>query len=320
MNKIHLISTLKIVSILVFLSISIHGPHVSIPFGFVIIISVWDFFENINSINLEDVVIILDLIGLILVLYSIKAKKNYLSIIGYLLTYIMLFGALFETNVLQRPEKNTYFFITSSVYFIISIYIIHDTISSKKAKLIKTLTGFLLLISCSSFGQKMTLENWNENEKQQYNNLVELVNYIQNKNKFEISKDTLFDKYIYFDYVLKDSVSKRKERRLTKFDTIFYYFIKTVDSLSLKNLDAKPIRFYKKHKIYKPFDEKLTTLKTVGGKKMYTKHANVFAYYNKEEPENPLGVLQFEGTTNKLGSWIFINQGGYHYFLTFSLL
>ncbi|WP_302850186.1 hypothetical protein [Polaribacter cellanae] len=44
---------------------------------------------------------------------------------------------------------------------------------------------------------------------------------------------------------------------------------------------------------------------------MYTKDANVFAYFKKEEPENPLGVLQFESTSNKLGSWIFINLGGY---------
>lgn len=130
----------------------------------------------------------------------------------------------------------------------------------------------------------------------------------------------MFDKYVYFDYVLNDTNIVRKEKRLAKFDTIFYYFRKTVDSLGFKNLDAKPIRFYKNHKIYNPFDEKRTKLKTVGGKKMYTNDANVFAYYRKEDPENPLGVLQFEGTSNKLGSWILINQGGYHYFLTFSLL
>lgn len=33
--------------------------------------------------------------------------------------------------------------------------------------------------------------------------------------------------------------------------------------------------------------------------------------------EKPLGVLQFEGTSNKLGSWIIINQAGYYYFLIY---
>lgn len=184
----------------------------------------------------------------------------------------------------------------------------------------KTLFGILLLISYSLFGQKTTLENWTENEKKQYTKLIELVNYVYHKEETEISKDTLFEKYIYFDYVLNDTNKGRKEKRLAKFDAIFYYFRKTVDSLGIKNLDAKPIRFYKNNKIYKPFNEKQTKLKTVGEEKMYTKDVNVFAYYKKEEPENPLGCLLFEPKTNKLVAWIMIEQGGYKYFLTFNFL
>jgi len=52
---------------------------------------------------------------------------------------------------------------------------------------------------------------------------------------------------------------------------------------------------------------------------MYTKDANVFAYYRKEEPDNPLGTLLFEPETSKLIAWIMINQGGYKYFLIFNL-
>jgi hypothetical protein len=52
---------------------------------------------------------------------------------------------------------------------------------------------------------------------------------------------------------------------------------------------------------------------------MYTKDSNVFAYYRKDEPENPLGTLLFESGTDKLAAWIMINQGGYKYFLTFNL-
>lgn len=180
------------------------------------------------------------------------------------------------------------------------------------------ITGIILLISISSFGQNVSSENWTKNELAQYSKLVELGNYVHNKKKSEISKDTLFKKYIYFDYVLNDTISERKENRIQSFDTLFYFFRKTVDSIGFKNLDAKPVRFYKNHKIYEPFKKEIAR-ETVGGENMYTKDSNVFAYYRKEEPENPLGTLLFEQETDKLYAWIMINQGGYKYFLTFNL-
>ena len=180
----------------------------------------------------------------------------------------------------------------------------------------------LVFLASSNFchGQKISTDNWTENEKAQYVKLTELANYVYKKKKSEISKDSLFENYIYFDNVLNDTVTERRERRIVAFDTLFYYFRKTVDSIGLKNLDAKPVRFYKNHKIYEPFDEEKAELKTVGWKKMYARDDNVFAYFRKEEPENPLGVLLFEPETGKLGAWIIINQGGYRYFLTFNLL
>ncbi|MEE9432152.1 MAG: hypothetical protein V3V16_13970 [Melioribacteraceae bacterium] len=183
----------------------------------------------------------------------------------------------------------------------------------------RILIGIILLSTSLGFGQNMSSENWTENELAQYSKLTELANYVYKKKKTEFSKDSLFEKYIYFDYVLKDTVSERKEKRLVAFDTIFHYFRKNLDSIGIKNLDAKPVRFYKNHKIYEPFREDIAK-ETVGGEKMYTKDANVFAYYKKEEPKNPLGVLLFEPETDKLVAWIMINQGGYKYFLTFNLL
>ncbi len=179
---------------------------------------------------------------------------------------------------------------------------------------------FLIFIPILSFGQihKTAQNDWSVSEKQQYSKLNELANYIYKKKKGEISKDSLFESYIYFDYVLNDTLTERKEKRLAVFDTLFYAFIKTVDTVGLENLDAQPVRFYKDHKIYEPFDESKAK-KSVGGKKMYRKDANVFAYYRKEEPHNPLGTLLFEPETNKLLAWIMINQGGYKYFLTFNL-
>jgi len=177
-----------------------------------------------------------------------------------------------------------------------------------------------LIIANFGFSQTKNFKGFTEIEKRQYDNLKELASYIYKKDKSEISKDTLFKKYVFFDYVTNDTVIERKERRELLFDTLFYYFKASIDSIGLKNYEAKPIRFYKSHEIYKPFDVNKTKLKSIKGEKMYQKDANVFAYYRKDEPENPIGVLLFEPDSNKLVAWIMINQGGYKYFLTFSLL
>ena len=178
----------------------------------------------------------------------------------------------------------------------------------------------ILAILCINFSnsQNKKFENWKNHEIEKYKILKELAHYVNGKKTTEISKDTVFKKYIYFDYVLNDTLIERRERRLESFDTIFTSFRKPIDSLGIENIDAKPIRFFKDHDIYEPFKEELA-MKTIGGEKMYTKDANVFAYYKKEEPEEPLRALLFHPETNKLIAWIMINQGGYKYFLTFNL-
>ncbi|WP_296346044.1 hypothetical protein [Winogradskyella sp.] len=42
---------------------------------------------------------------------------------------------------------------------------------------------------------------------------------------------------------------------------------------------------------------------------MYTRSDNVFVYYKKDNPENPLGTLVFEPETSKLVSWVLLCQG-----------
>jgi len=183
----------------------------------------------------------------------------------------------------------------------------------------KTIIGVFLLVWNFNFGQNSNTENWTETEKSQYLKFNELAIYVHNKEKSEISHDVLFEKFIFFNYVLNDTITKRKERRLEAFDTIFSYFRQTVNSIGLKNLDIKPVRFYKNHEIYKPF-KKDKAKKTIRGEKMSTKDSNVFAYYRKEDPENPLGTLLFEPNTYKMVAWIMLDQGGTKYFLTFNLL
>ncbi|TXE08116.1 hypothetical protein FUA26_11980 [Seonamhaeicola algicola] len=169
--------------------------------------------------------------------------------------------------------------------------------------------GILILTIFVSCGKENKFVNWTEKEKSQYEKLTELAEYVDGKQKSEISKDLLFDKYIEFDYVLKDTSETRKESRIQSFDTLFYYFRKPIDSIGIKNLDAKPVRFFNEHEIYKPFEKQLAEIEP-----------NVFAYYEKKEPENPKGVLWFDQESDKLIAWILLNQGGTRYFLSFNLM
>ncbi|MDO1502167.1 hypothetical protein Q2T40_18695 [Winogradskyella maritima] len=182
------------------------------------------------------------------------------------------------------------------------------------------LISLLVLVSSFVLGQDKSPEIWTENDNAQYAKLKGLANYIYKKERAQISRDTLFTNYVYFENVLNDTDTERKERRVIAFDTLFCFFKKTVDSIGLRNLEAKPVRFYKNHKIYEPFDAEKSKQKTLAGEKMYAKHDNVFAYYRKEDPKEPLGVLLFEPDTDKLAAWIMLSQGGYRYFLTFNLL
>ena len=129
MMKKYTLTFLKIISILIFISIEVYGEHISVPFGFVFLISLYNSIENLEHLG-----IIFSFLGLLLVLISIKKRNYYFTLFGYLLSYIMIFGSLFGTNVLEKPQRNSYFFITSSIFFLISIYVIaQETLKSKKS-------------------------------------------------------------------------------------------------------------------------------------------------------------------------------------------
>ena len=172
----------------------------------------------------------------------------------------------------------------------------------------RVIIGILILAIFASCETKNKFADWTEKEKRQYQKLTELAEYVSGKEKSEISKDLLFDKYIEFDYVLKDTSEARKDSRIQSFDTLFHYFKKPIDSIGIENLDAKPVRFYKEHEIFEPFKKNLAEIEP-----------NVFAYYEKSDPENPKGVLWFDQESDKMIAWILLNQGGHRYFLSFNL-
>ncbi len=173
----------------------------------------------------------------------------------------------------------------------------------------KLIPVFLSLIVNFSFAQPA--ENWTKAERAYYNTMLGFCNYIESAPLDNLSKDTIFNNYFLFDYALKDTSQKRINARLLKFNGLLERFRHNLDSMGLKNLDARPVRFYKNNpRVYEPFTED----------DLLAAAPNSFAWYNKNDPEHPLGYLWFDDENYKLISWILIDQGGTHYFLVFNLL
>ncbi|KDN54534.1 hypothetical protein [Flavobacterium seoulense] len=168
---------------------------------------------------------------------------------------------------------------------------------------------FLSLIFFLNFSLHAQKSDWTKTELLNYKTLANLATYVSKHKNNKLSKEVLFKNYIYFDYVLNDTVVERKESRIQHFDSLFSRFKNIVNRIGIKNLDAKPVRFYKNNEVYKPFENELQKTEK-----------NVFVYFDKRKPHSPLGTLLFEEKSNKLIAWILLNQGGYHYFLTFNLL
>jgi hypothetical protein len=194
----------------------------------------------------------------------------------------------------------------SNLYKLVDTTKKSEKINKKNHRMKTILIIILIFISYITLAQT---EKWTNKEKMMYAKLKDLAQYVNGKNKSEISKDTLFEKYIEFNYVINDTLKSRKENRIQSFDTLFYYFRNKIDSLGIKNFEAKPVRFYKNSKIYEPFEKELDKIKS-----------SVFVYYDKGKPEIPKGTLWFDEKSNKLIAWILLNQGGYRYFLSFNLL
>ncbi len=164
---------------------------------------------------------------------------------------------------------------------------------------------FLLCFSVLNlYSQEEKFKDWLPQEVEYYKNLKGLAEYIHNKDKADISKDTLLNKYIYMDM---DTLKyKGTIYDMANMDTIFSLIPQAIrKNGGIELLDAKPVRFYKEHEVYRPFERALKDAVPF-----------VLVYYRKERPDEPLGTLLFDPKTRKLASWILISQGGsgWYYF------
>ena len=173
----------------------------------------------------------------------------------------------------------------------------------------KRVNLFITLVLVSSLINAQENKNtWTDAEKNYYKVLHDFCQHLKSNNEY--SRDLILEKFIEFDYVLKDTSKARIERRKIQLDTLVIQFGKYIDLVGFENLDAKPLRLYSPiHEIRKPFSGELGNISN-----------EVFAYYRKDSENYPLGTIWFNKENSKIISWILINQGGYYYFLTFNLL
>lgn len=167
--------------------------------------------------------------------------------------------------------------------------------------------GIIVFISHNIFSQKDKFKDWHPTEIEYYKNLKKLAYYVGGKPDadFEISKDSIIQKYIYINEESKDSIHKNTVYSIEYKNGLFNtYFTKAIDKHGLENLDAQPLRFYKEtDSIYRPFRKALNKVSQY-----------VLVYYLKGSPEKPIGTLVFEPKSKKLASWILLSQGSSGWF------
>jgi hypothetical protein len=166
-----------------------------------------------------------------------------------------------------------------------------------------------VLVYSTTFAQA---NNWTKDEQLFYTKMKSLCEHFKGKLYDTTQRKLVFKNFVYFDNILSDTSQSRISQRIALFDGLFYQMTHFIDSVGLENFDAAPTRFYKSNnKFFEPFDIRgeLSELLPL-----------TLTYYDKRRPGEPIGTLLFEAKTHKLLAWLMIDQGGYHYFLTFNLI
>lgn len=167
--------------------------------------------------------------------------------------------------------------------------------------------GVFFLTIINVFSQKDKFKDWHPTEIEYYNGLKQLAEYVEGKPgvHFEISKDSIIQKFLYINEKSKESIHKNTVYGIEYKNGLFNtYLTKAINKHGLENLDAQPLRFYNEtDSVYRPFKKALNTISPY-----------VLVYYLKGSPEKPLGTLLFEPRSQKLNSWILLSQGSSGWF------
>lgn len=149
------------------------------------------------------------------------------------------------------------------------------------------LTILTLLISCSN---NQPSDSWSKVQIEYRNTFLKFCKDLDSRKESDLDSNSVTLKTIIQKYI-----NVRKDVKLDSVSLVlFSYLIKdfhhTIDSIGSKNLDAKPITYFKKNKdFYKPFTGNLKP-----------KIPDVLAYYHKKHPNKPIATILLDQKSHKI--------------------
>ncbi|MFN5982324.1 MAG: hypothetical protein ACK476_10730 [Fluviicola sp.] len=158
---------------------------------------------------------------------------------------------------------------------------------------------FLIISSC-----KERKKTWTNDQIKYKETFLEFCNELDTKKVTDLNSNSVTLKNIIQKYIHYRKDINLDSASLGLYSYVMKGFHHIVDSIGSKNLDAKPIIYYKKNKdFFKPFTGNLK--KNI---------PNVLAYYHKNHPQKPIATILFDQKSHKIISWMIMKKGDYCFY------
>jgi hypothetical protein len=194
-------------------------------------------------------------------------------------------------------------------------------------KPVKLLIVTLLFFSSSAIFNVYAQNNNRRTPTAQLNSLKGFISYIKNKEFQNISQRKIFRKYISAHHILNDTSQKQVNKKI--FEYILKKFSQIADTIKIEDWEFIPWNSYTfvkgaprmvweaepvTHIFGEEVNQNLDVEKEVQEGRKELERTIVIVRRNK--PEVPLYYILFD-ESNKIASWVLINQGGLHYWIYF---
>ncbi|MCU0323044.1 MAG: hypothetical protein MUE72_11545 [Chitinophagaceae bacterium] len=173
----------------------------------------------------------------------------------------------------------------------------------KTLKKILLNTLAIVVFTLSSLAQSPSLSPKQFKYKLSMQNFVDAI--LKNNNEAIISP-LFYKQHLYDNNWYGDTTTKRGKETNAFTQQAILSLKKYVLKSGLENLDVAPIDFFKNDTLYK--------------KNFKDIQDDILFYYDKRNPELPLGPIWFEPKTNQIICWLVLNFGGELFFITPSFL
>jgi hypothetical protein len=140
------------------------------------------------------------------------------------------------------------------------------------------------------------------------NNFKSFCSYLKKTDSLKLDTAIILKKYVDLNPANRNLEASKAKQRIDFFMRLCKGLKKGTADLELDKYDAMPTSQYQ---FKNPQDLKLF-------EGLIDNKNQVYVYFLKEKPEAPLGFLLFAANSNKVISWILLNESGTLYFFTFN--